>query len=82
MTLYEALEAMTLYEALEAGKPIKWEQFKVCEGCNSILFASANRCPICHTYRFEESVDKVEAQARVNLKNTQNDEYTIPRYEF
>ena len=73
---------MTLFEAMEQGKPIDWATFKVCVGCDSILFKSAFKCPICHTYRFEERPDKVEEQAQETLLNIKAGEEKIPRYEF
>lgn len=39
-------------------------RYKVCEGCGSILLASAVICPICHSYRFDESPEAVVEQAR------------------
>ncbi|MDX2226156.1 MAG: hypothetical protein SFY92_03520 [Verrucomicrobiae bacterium] len=39
-------------------------QYKVCEGCESIVKASAITCPNCHGYRFDPSSDRVVAQAR------------------
>jgi len=73
---------MTLFEAMEQGKPIKWSDFKVCVGCDSILSKSANKCPLCHTYRFEGDSGKVEAQAQEILKDIQAGAHKIPRYDF
>jgi hypothetical protein len=35
--------------------------FKVCEQCSSISRKTAGLCPVCHAYRFEEDVSRVEA---------------------
>jgi len=37
--------------------------FKVCEGCDSIVGAAVNTCPNCHAYRFDESPSRVVDQA-------------------
>lgn len=39
--------------------------YKVCEGCDSIVGSGAAMCPNCHSYRFENSPDRVIHQARV-----------------
>jgi hypothetical protein len=39
--------------------------FKVCEGCDSIVAARVATCPNCHGYRFDESPQAVTAQARL-----------------
>jgi uncharacterized paraquat-inducible protein A len=39
------------------------EHFKVCEGCDSIVVARVATCPNCHGYRFDESPERVVAQA-------------------
>ena len=40
------------------------DAYKICEGCGSILRRSAVLCPLCKSYRFEESRERVVAQAR------------------
>lgn len=40
------------------------EQYKVCEGCGSIVVARAVTCPSCHAYRFDAATDRVVLQAR------------------
>ena len=40
------------------------EQYKVCEGCGSIVVTRAVTCPSCHAYRFDVSKGRVIAQAR------------------
>ncbi|MGB1937830.1 MAG: hypothetical protein ACPH5P_09610 [Akkermansiaceae bacterium] len=37
--------------------------YKVCEGCDSIVGASASMCPNCHSYRFDEDNSRVVDQA-------------------
>ncbi len=38
--------------------------YKVCEGCDSIVGAGAVLCPNCHSYRFDDSAERVIRQAR------------------
>lgn len=40
------------------------EQYKVCEGCGSIVVARAVTCPSCHAYRFDAAPTRVIAQAQ------------------
>ena len=37
--------------------------YKVCEGCDSIVGAGASMCPNCHSYRFDEDSSRVVDQA-------------------
>lgn len=37
--------------------------YKVCEGCDSIVGAGAGLCPNCHGYRFDEDSSRVVDQA-------------------
>lgn len=39
--------------------------FKICEGCDSIVTARVTECPSCHGYRFDESPERVVEQARL-----------------
>ena len=39
--------------------------YKICEGCDSIVLAKAHTCPNCASYRFQESSTSVVAQARL-----------------
>jgi hypothetical protein len=39
--------------------------FKVCEGCESIVTARVTECPNCHGYRFDESPERVVEQAQL-----------------
>ncbi len=46
------------------------DQYKVCEGCGSIVVARAITCPSCHAYRFDTTPQRVITQARdLALKN-------------
>jgi recombinational DNA repair protein RecR len=40
------------------------EQYKVCEGCGSIVVVRAVTCPSCHAYRFDSTAIRVVAQAK------------------
>jgi hypothetical protein len=40
------------------------EQYKVCEGCGSIVVTRAVTCPSCHAYRFDATPVRVVSQAR------------------
>ncbi|MBL9133005.1 MAG: hypothetical protein JNG86_17480 [Verrucomicrobiaceae bacterium] len=40
------------------------EQYKVCEGCGSIVVTRAVTCPSCHAYRFDSTRARVVDQAR------------------
>lgn len=39
--------------------------YKVCEGCDSIVGHTTNLCPNCHSFRFENSPQRVIEQARL-----------------
>jgi len=41
------------------------QNFKVCEGCDSIVAARVATCPNCHGYRFAEDTETVRQQAQV-----------------
>lgn len=41
------------------------ERYKICEGCESIVVADAATCPNCHGYRFDETPERVRAQAEI-----------------
>ena len=40
------------------------EQYKVCEGCGSIVVTRAITCPSCHAYLFDATSVRVIAQAK------------------
>jgi len=46
-------------------------EYKVCEGCESIVAARVTTCPNCHGYRFEASPEAVVAQARLLASRAQ-----------
>jgi len=37
--------------------------YKVCEGCDSIVGADTTLCPNCHGYRFDDGASRVVDQA-------------------
>ena len=39
--------------------------YKVCEGCGSIVLKKALLCPNCHAYRFDDSTPLVIKQAEL-----------------
>ncbi len=39
-------------------------EYKVCEGCGSILRRTAAICPLCKSYRFDDSEEQVVGQAK------------------
>lgn len=41
------------------------QNFKVCEGCESIVTARVVTCPNCHGYRFDASAERVVEQANL-----------------
>lgn len=41
------------------------ENFKICEGCDSIVTARVTSCPNCHGYRFNEDREEVVNHARL-----------------
>jgi len=41
------------------------ENFKICEGCDSIVTARVTSCPNCHGYRFNEDREEVISHARL-----------------
>jgi uncharacterized paraquat-inducible protein A len=41
------------------------QEYKICEGCDSIVKARVASCPNCHGYRFDESPESVVEHARV-----------------
>ena len=43
----------------------KPNDYKICEGCGSIVMNSTVICPVCKSYRFEERVEAVVEQAKI-----------------
>jgi uncharacterized paraquat-inducible protein A len=41
------------------------EDFKVCEGCDSIVARRVATCPNCHGYRFNSSEEEIVAHAKL-----------------
>jgi hypothetical protein len=39
--------------------------YKVCEGCGSIVTVRTVSCPSCHAYAFNDSAERVTEQARL-----------------
>lgn len=39
--------------------------YKVCEGCDSIVGVGAHICPNCHSFRFDGTSERVVMQARI-----------------
>jgi hypothetical protein len=67
---YYALMALSLDSpedrARQADKIVKNPaNYKICEGCESIVLTRAHTCPNCASYRFQENSASVIAQARL-----------------
>jgi len=45
--------------------------YKVCEGCESIVRLHVVTCPNCHGYRFEDDPDAVVLQAKLLASRAQ-----------
>ena len=39
--------------------------YQVCEGCDSIVGSGATLCPNCHSYRFDDTPNRVIQQAQI-----------------
>ena len=48
------------------------EDYKVCEGCGSIVTERTVACPSCHAYRFDSSLGRVVNQARLLASRLQS----------
>lgn len=48
------------------------QEYKVCEGCGSIVTERTVACPSCHAYLFDAATDRVIAQAKLLAKRNQN----------
>lgn len=44
---------------------LKPSQYKVCEGCGSIVARKASVCPNCNAYRFDTQVQKILQQVEL-----------------
>ena len=52
--------------ARQAAKIVKNpSQYKICQGCDSIVLMKVHTCPNCASYRFEEGAEAVVEQARL-----------------
>jgi len=52
--------------AARAQKIIKAPQnYKICEGCESIVTRRVPTCPNCHGYRFDRDEQQINAQAQL-----------------
>jgi hypothetical protein len=59
-------ETQLAERARKAAKIIaKPADFKVCEGCDSIVAERVVTCPNCHGYRFDETAERVIEQAQI-----------------
>ena len=47
-------------------------QFKVCEGCGSIVTIRSTSCPSCHAYQFDETEPRIMAQAKALAQREAN----------
>lgn len=55
------------------------KNYKVCEGCESIVVRDAATCPNCHGYRFDSSDERVISQADILGKRLPN---SVPPHEL
>lgn len=39
--------------------------YKICEGCDSIVGSKTAICPNCHSYRFDATAERVTRQASI-----------------
>ena len=62
MSNNESLTARAERAAVIAKTP---EDYKVCEGCESIVVRDAVTCPNCHGYRFDADAERVRTQAEI-----------------
>jgi precorrin-6B methylase 2 len=47
-------------------------EYKVCEGCGSIVTERTVTCPSCHAYCFDVDAQRVTAQAQLLAQRHQN----------
>ena len=40
-----------------------WFGYKVCEGCDSLVYEDVGLCPICRAYRYDDSKTRVHETA-------------------
>lgn len=46
--------------------------YKVCEGCGSIVTTRTHSCPSCHAYFFDITEERVIKQAKILAKRSAN----------
>ena len=47
-------------------------EYKVCEGCGSIVTERTLACPSCHAYRFDAATERVVEQAKILARRLQS----------
>ncbi|MEO0018982.1 MAG: hypothetical protein RLZZ522_2265 [Verrucomicrobiota bacterium] len=62
MTVSKATASRAETAARIAAQP---SDYKVCEGCDSIVGSKTTICPNCHSYRFDATPEQVRRQARM-----------------
>ena len=62
MSNQETLADRAKLAAQIVGQP---ELYKVCEGCESIVTRETTNCPNCHSYRFDDDLERVRSQAEI-----------------
>lgn len=72
---------MNLYEAMEQGRPINWEHYVGCNGCESILFQKTFVCPCCNSYNPIKDPEEVRRMAEAALERHQKGEQRVPEYD-
>ncbi|MCE9519728.1 MAG: hypothetical protein K8R87_09275 [Verrucomicrobia bacterium] len=48
------------------------QDYKVCEGCGSIVTSRTTACPSCHAYQFDLAEQRVIKQARALARRNAN----------
>lgn len=56
------------------------DNFKICEGCESIVARKVATCPSCHGYRFNEDESQIIAHAQLLASRPQTS-VTAPDFE-
>jgi len=54
--------------------------YKLCEGCESVIFVDSIFCPVCQGYRFDYDLNKIE-QAVTILSNRKQKTQTMEDYD-
>jgi len=45
--------------------------YKICEGCDSVVTQKTSVCPNCKSYRFDEDIDKLTSHVKKLAKSEQ-----------